>query len=83
MQIPYACDEYCRNVSDMLSLRIRLAYLNSQAALQAVPRVTGVTHSLTHSHTHLLTHSLTHIHSRTHPRTQMFMHILRLLLKYA
>ena len=49
LQISYACDEYCRNVKDMLSLRTRLAFLNSQAALEAVPRVTGA-----HTHTFML-----------------------------
>ena len=30
--------EYCRSVKDLLSLRMRLAYINSDAAKAAVPR---------------------------------------------
>ena len=39
-EVQYACDEeYACTVKDMLSLRFRLAYLNSEAALMAAPRV--------------------------------------------
>eukprot|EP00946_MAST-07B_sp_MAST-7B-sp1_P001877 g1877.t1 len=39
-EITYACDnEYVCTVKDMLSLRFRLAYLNSEAALMIAPRV--------------------------------------------
>ena len=39
-EVEWACkEEYCRTVADMLTLRTRLAYLNSQAAIQAAPRV--------------------------------------------
>jgi len=40
-EIKYACShEMVQTVKDMLSLRMRLAYLNREAALQAIPRVT-------------------------------------------
>ena len=38
----YCCGEYCRSVKDMLSLRMRLAYINSEAAKEAVPRVADI-----------------------------------------
>ena len=38
-EVDYAVGEYCRSVKDFLSLRVRLAYINSEAAKEAVPRV--------------------------------------------
>jgi len=38
-EVIYACREYACNVEDVLSRRTRLAYLNREAALQALPRV--------------------------------------------
>ena len=38
-EVEYAVGEYCRSVKDLLSLRMRLAYINSEAAKQAIPRV--------------------------------------------
>jgi glycerol-3-phosphate dehydrogenase len=37
-EVEYAVGEYCRSVKDLLSLRMRLAYINSDAAKAAVPR---------------------------------------------
>ena len=39
-EVEYAVGEYCRSVKDLLSLRMRLAYINSDAAKEAVPRAT-------------------------------------------
>lgn len=41
-EVEYCCGEYCRSVKDMLSLRMRLAYINSEAAKEAVPRVADI-----------------------------------------
>ena len=42
-EIEYACKhEYAVTVKDMLTLRMRLAYLNSEAAKKCIPRVTQV-----------------------------------------
>ena len=38
-EVEYCCGEYCRSVKDMLSLRMRLAYINSEAAKEIVPKV--------------------------------------------
>ena len=37
-EVEYAVGEYCRSVKDLLSLRMRIAYINSDAAKEAVPR---------------------------------------------
>jgi len=37
-EVEYAVGEYCRSVKYLLSLRMRLAYINSDAAKEAVPR---------------------------------------------
>ena len=41
-EVEYACAEYCRSVKDLLSLRMRLAFLNSEAAKEIVPRVAAL-----------------------------------------
>jgi glycerol-3-phosphate dehydrogenase len=41
-EIIYACREYACTVEDILSRRTRLAFLNKEAALEAVPRVANV-----------------------------------------
>jgi glycerol-3-phosphate dehydrogenase len=38
-EVEYACQEYVRTVCDMLALRFRLAFLNSEAAIAVAPRV--------------------------------------------
>ena len=38
-EVEYACQEYVRTVADMLTLRFRLAFLNSEAALAVAPKV--------------------------------------------
>ena len=41
-EVVFACQEYCRTVADVLALRTRLAFLNSEAAMQAAPRVAEI-----------------------------------------
>jgi len=41
-EVEYACREYACTVEDVLSRRTRLAFLNKDAALHAVPRVTEI-----------------------------------------
>jgi glycerol-3-phosphate dehydrogenase len=38
-EVPYACQEYACTIEDILSRRTRLAYLNREAALEALPKV--------------------------------------------
>jgi glycerol-3-phosphate dehydrogenase len=38
-EVEYGCAEYCRSIKDMLSLRMRIAFLNSEAAKELVPSV--------------------------------------------
>lgn len=38
-EVAYACREYARSLKDVLSLRMRLAFLNSEAAKEIVPKV--------------------------------------------
>lgn len=41
-EVEYACREYACTVEDVLSRRTRLAFLNKDAALAALPRVTDI-----------------------------------------
>lgn len=41
-EVVYACREYACTVEDILSRRTRLAFLNKDAALQAVPKVADI-----------------------------------------
>jgi Ca2+-binding EF-hand superfamily protein len=41
-EVRYACREYACTIEDVLSRRTRLAFLNSEAALEAVPRVADI-----------------------------------------
>jgi glycerol-3-phosphate dehydrogenase len=41
-EVRYACREYACTIEDVLSRRTRLAFLNSEAALEALPRVAEI-----------------------------------------
>ncbi|KAL3809231.1 hypothetical protein ACHAXA_005279 [Cyclostephanos tholiformis] len=41
-EVRYACREYACTIEDILSRRTRLAFLNSEAALEALPRVADI-----------------------------------------
>ena len=41
-EVRFACKEYACTIEDILSRRTRLAFLNSEAALQALPRVADI-----------------------------------------
>ncbi len=41
-EVRYACREYACTIEDVLSRRTRLAFLNSEAALEALPRVADI-----------------------------------------
>lgn len=41
-EVRYACREYACTVEDVLSRRTRLAFLNKEAALQCISRVTDI-----------------------------------------
>ena len=46
-EVPYACQEYACTIEDILSRRTRLAYLNRNEALRAVPKVADlIAHTL-------------------------------------
>lgn len=41
-EVRFACQEYACTIEDILSRRTRLAFLNSEAAMQALPRVADI-----------------------------------------
>mmetsp|Transcript_31249 Transcript_31249/g.57950 ORF Transcript_31249/g.57950 Transcript_31249/m.57950 type:complete len:907 (+) Transcript_31249:25-2745(+) len=41
-EVRFACQEYACTIEDILSRRTRLAFLNSEAAMQAIPRVADI-----------------------------------------
>ena len=41
-EVRFACKEYACTIEDILSRRTRLAFLNSEAAMEALPRVADI-----------------------------------------
>ena len=41
-EVKYACREYACTIEDILSRRTRLAFLNKEAALAAIPKVAAI-----------------------------------------
>ena len=41
-EVRYACREYAQKATDIIARRLRLAFLNAQAAHEALPRIVEI-----------------------------------------